>query len=206
LHNGLTPWRKRGSFFAFPGWRTLSLWSEEWQPADAWLESLEAALLNEGAVVVRGGDYDRWDLQIHGGLIGAARTRMVIEEHGAGKQMVRFRLWPWCPPFGVAVTGIFIALCSAAAFDKAWIASALLGSVALFLTVRIFSECALATAALMRTLEIKKAQLAEVFSQHAAHETDGMADLSRKPDSKSAGVSAGEAACISTVWENEEAS
>ena len=32
---------------------------------------------------MQGGDYDRWDLEIRGGLLGSLRTRMAIEEHGA---------------------------------------------------------------------------------------------------------------------------
>src|SRR5579859_224536 len=208
LNNGLTPWRKRGSNLALPRWRTLSLWNEEWQPAEVWLESLETSLLTEGAVVVRGGDYDRWDLEIKGGLLGATRTRMVIEEHGAGKQMVRFRLWPWCPPFGVGISAIFAALCTAATLDQAWIACAVLGGIALLLAVRIFRECAVATAAFLRTLEQKKSQLAETLLRNATLGKNGAPDSGPQPETKVAGASAGELdpAFMGTLWENEEAS
>ena len=44
-------------------------------------------------MTARGGDYDDWDLEVRGGLLGGARLRLGVEEHGAGKQMLRFRAW-----------------------------------------------------------------------------------------------------------------
>ena len=95
LENGLTPWRKRGvrklQFF-FP--RKYKLWSEVWQPAEKRLASLESVLKQKGAVVLRGGDFDRWDLKIRGGLFGSLHILMAIEEHGGGKQLAKFRITP----------------------------------------------------------------------------------------------------------------
>src|SRR5262249_17374393 len=95
LRHGLTPWRRRnGRSLAFPQVRRSRIWSERWRAPGATLEAVEAALQAHGARVVRGGDFDRWDFEVRGGLLGGARTRMTVEEHGAGRQLIRFRSWP----------------------------------------------------------------------------------------------------------------
>ena len=38
------------------------------------LQAIEASLRARGARVRRGGAYDRWDLEVRGGLLGAARS------------------------------------------------------------------------------------------------------------------------------------
>src|SRR5256885_9802339 len=43
------------------------------------------------SVVRRGGDYDRWDLEIRGGLFGGLRVYTVSENYGRGKYMLRDR-------------------------------------------------------------------------------------------------------------------
>ena len=95
LSVGLTPWRRRGTtrvVLPWPG--KAAIWCERWASLTERLESLERALRRLGAISVRGGAYDRWDLEVRGGLFGAVRVRMTIEEHGGGHQMVRLRSWP----------------------------------------------------------------------------------------------------------------
>jgi len=95
LLNGLTPWRRRGwQGLAWPGPRDFSVWSETWRSSSDWLGDIEERLLESGAVVRQGGDFDSWDLEVRGGLFGSARLLHVIEEHGGGRQLVRFRVWP----------------------------------------------------------------------------------------------------------------
>jgi O-antigen biosynthesis protein len=158
LRNGLHPWRQRdASELAVPRPRTHSMWREQWQPADETLRSLEDALRANGAIVVPGGAYDRWDLGIQGGLLGGVRTRMVIEEHGAGRQLARFRSWPRCSVVGGAIT-LALAFCSiAGAFDRAWTACIVLGGLALLAGGVILHECAVATATLLRGLRQMRA-------------------------------------------------
>ena len=125
---GLTPWRRSLTGF-YPPWPGgFTLWSERWQAAEERLQLLEATLRTEGAVVLRGGAYDRWDLEVRGGFVGATRTQMVIEEHGAGQQYIRFRFWPRCSTAWVVATILFAFLCDWAAFDHAWLASAVLAT------------------------------------------------------------------------------
>jgi GT2 family glycosyltransferase len=110
---GLTPWRLRGvSGFALPRWRTCTHWSERWRSTEERLADLETELLNHKAVVIRGGNFDRWDLELRGGMLASARLRMTSEEHGAGHQLVRFRLWPRLRPVGV-LTAITIIVAAA---------------------------------------------------------------------------------------------
>jgi hypothetical protein len=80
--------------FVVPRPNRIEIWSEEWRSAESWLRAIEATLQKRRAFVARGGDYDRWDLQLQCGLFGEIRSRMAIEEHGAGKQLVRLKVWP----------------------------------------------------------------------------------------------------------------
>jgi O-antigen biosynthesis protein len=159
LSNGLTPWRRRGTAgFSFPWPRTSTIWSEHWQPPEAWLRSLERALRTDGAIILRGGYYDRWDLEVRGGLLGAARTLMVIEEHGAGRQLVKFRIWPrWLPGGGIVIL-LFASLSAGAALDQAWLASVILGVVATLTALRTLQEYAATTVAIL--LALKQGDLA----------------------------------------------
>ena len=92
---GLTPWRRRGtSSFIHPLKRSAARWDETWRSADDRLRDLETSLRDSGAIVVRGADFDGWDLQVRGGLFVDARLLMTLEEHGQGRQFVRIKVWP----------------------------------------------------------------------------------------------------------------
>jgi hypothetical protein len=80
--------------FSFPLPRYTKLWTETWQSSASRLAALESQLRGSGAIVARGGAYDRWDLEVRRSFIGAVRVRMGIEEHGAGRQLVRVHLTP----------------------------------------------------------------------------------------------------------------
>lgn len=144
---GLTPWRRRKPpHLAFPRPRTDSIWSEQWQAPEERLAFMETVLKEGGAVTQRGGEYDRWDLNIRGGLFGMVRLRMAYEEHGGGKQMLRFRSWPLFSPIGYVSTFFFAVLSLLAAFDGAFLASGILGIMALYFVVNAFIDSAAATA------------------------------------------------------------
>lgn len=133
-----------------------TIWSECWRASTEWLQSIEVALRAVGNCVRRGGDYDRWDLEVRGGILGAARTRMALEEHGAGRQLARFRSWPRCSAEGLALILLFAILSTGAALDYAWIVSIILGVVAILLALRTLQECARAMAAILHILEHPK--------------------------------------------------
>jgi O-antigen biosynthesis protein len=148
------PEQKRvASGLSLPRPRTSTVWSELWRAPGDWLQSVEVALQNAGAVSLRGGDYDRWDIEVRGGMLGSARTLMAIEEHGGGQQLVRFRTWPRCSSAGFVVIALFALLGGGAALDHAWIASVILGAVAVMLALRMLWECSVATAAVLNVVE-----------------------------------------------------
>jgi len=102
---------------------------------------------------MRGGDYDRWDLELRGGLLGSTRMLMAIEEHGGGKQLVKFRAWPRCAPVGLVLTLLFAILSAGAALDQAWIACVMLDAMALLFLLTMFRECAATMGAILRVIE-----------------------------------------------------
>lgn len=151
---GLTPWRYRGlSRFTIPWSRVINVWSETWKAPESLLGNLETVLKKENTPVFRGNDFDEWDLEVRGGLCGSVRTLMAIEEHGEGKQMIRFRAWPRCCPVVTGVTLLFAGLTGWAVADQAWAAVALLSVVMGTLVVRLVLECANATASLLHAIE-----------------------------------------------------
>jgi hypothetical protein len=144
---GLTPWRRRGAHgLLLPRPRTISLWSEQWHEPNGRLHAVQEALEADGATVTCGGSYDRWDLEVKGGMLGGVRVRTATEEHGAGRQLTRFALWPRFRVKWAFVTLAFVILFLLAASSQAWIACALLGVIVLGLVGRALYECAGATA------------------------------------------------------------
>jgi GT2 family glycosyltransferase len=153
LRHGLTPWRSRGpDHIAFPRRRSWTIWSESWRPLEGWIAALEAGLVEAGAVVRRGGHFDRWDLEVRG-FLGSGRLWATVEEHGEGKQLVRFRSEP---RVGRAVLFLVAALAAAAAADG-WNGAAapavILGLIAVSILIVSFRSCARTTAALMHGVE-----------------------------------------------------
>lgn len=153
LRHGLVPWRhgNQGGF-AMPQPLTGTVWSERWQPAAAWLAGVEAALREDGARVHRGGDWDAWDLEVRGGLLAGARLLMATEEHGRGRQLLRFRVWPICSRIVLLVIVVFLGLAGFAARDGAWLVAVVLGAGALLLAFRALAEWAGAVMAIRRAL------------------------------------------------------
>jgi len=153
LRAGLTPWRRRGRpSLVLPWVRTHAVWSGRWVSLEQRLESMEAAIRAQGAVVQRGGEYDRWDLRIRGGLFGTLRARATVEEHGGGKQLVRIHSWPKLGARSCASILLFSLLAALAAVDGAWIAAGVLATTALGVVLSAFSDCAAATASFWHAL------------------------------------------------------
>ncbi|MDQ3951270.1 MAG: hypothetical protein M3282_13130, partial [Gemmatimonadota bacterium] len=153
LRFGLTPWRRTVAGFSWPGPRTRTTWSEKWRSAEVRLHALETALRRQRAATRRGGDYDLWDLEVRGGLLGAARMLMVIEEHGVGRQLVRFRIWPRLSSAVVPVSVSFTLLAAGAAYDGARPIAVAFAGVVLLTVGSAIVECAGALAALTRVVE-----------------------------------------------------
>ena len=154
LRYGLAPWRRRKKWaFAIPRRRIVSFWSEHWQAVEERLRFLEAALREQGAVTMHGGEFDRWDLQVRGGILGSIRMRLAIEEHGAGRQLVRLKSWPRFSRLGLGLASLFAVLATVAAIDHAALAAAILGGIGLLPALRTFGDCAAATSFCLQALE-----------------------------------------------------
>jgi hypothetical protein len=119
---------------------------------EARLRRLEDELRREGCIVQHGSEYDRWDMHIRGGMLGSAQVRMAVEEHGSGRQFVRFRSWPQWSRGGLALTLLFAALALGAAIDGAWVACGILSAIVLGLTVSAIRDCATATGSVVSVL------------------------------------------------------
>jgi O-antigen biosynthesis protein len=156
LRYGLTPLRQSAPRLSLPWPRMSTLWTERWQDPIERLECLEAVLRASGASVLRGGEYDRWDLAVCGGMLGATRLLMAVEDHGAGTQFVRFVSWPRCSPGAVALTFLFAVLAIGAAIDQAWPAATMLGTGVGLLGLRTLKECAGATTIVLRAFKQQK--------------------------------------------------
>src|SRR5207247_8294652 len=135
--------------FAFPRPLLANLWSKRSMAVDERLQSLEATLRAQGALPSCGGDYDHWDLEVRGGLLGSARMSVAVEYHGDGRQLLRIRSWPRCSLAAAALTLVFAGLSLGAGHDGYWAACAALGGITLLLALRVVNDCGAATAAFL---------------------------------------------------------
>ncbi len=149
LRHGLTPWRRRINVnFIMPWPKHLERWSETWHAPETYLRIIERQLRADGAPVIPGGDFDEWDMEVRGGALGSARIIMGVEEHGAGRQMLRFRVWPRFSKLALYTLIILGSLAVGATFDGAWLVAALLLIGALAPALRSLQDCAVSVAAL----------------------------------------------------------
>jgi len=144
IEHRLGPWRRRGRLRPVPATMRRAFWSERWRATEQRLEDLERVLRRRGAMLLRGGDFDRWDLTVQGGLFGGFRLLAMAEEHGSGKQLLRFRAWARASPTALA----FAAFCGlgalGAGLDHAWAAALSLALLGGGVAVTIYGDCAAA--------------------------------------------------------------
>jgi GT2 family glycosyltransferase len=169
LRNGLSPWRRRSApRLSLPVPGTTSIWSERWRAPDERVARLDKTLRRIGGVVFSGGDYERWDLFVRGGMLGSMRLRVAVEEHGSGRQLVRIRSWPRFSRIGAAVAFAFVALAAGAALDGAWTAAGTMAAVALVIVVSTVLDCATAAGVLHLALDEE--------TEHARRELEPVAE------------------------------
>ncbi len=134
----------------------LLIWSQQWRSPIAWLESVEEGVRALRTVVLRGGDFDGWDLGLRGGLLGSVRVLMAVEEHGGGNQFIRVKSWPRCTPAGIVMTLFFAAMGAASAAAQAWVACGVPNAIALVLMMRVMIECSSAMSTVTEVLDHKE--------------------------------------------------
>jgi len=143
---------RRFPTISLPWPRTFLLWSEKWIDNTTILHSLESLLRSSGAVVRRGGDYDRWDLEIRGGLFGGIRIRTVSETYGRGKHSLRLHFRPWFSISGAGTTVLLTTACFGALLDRSVYAATILGILSAMFGAITFRSGAVAIGAIHRTL------------------------------------------------------
>jgi GT2 family glycosyltransferase len=150
---GLTPWRRHGALrFSVPRPSEAAIWSEQWRSPEEWVRGVKQQLREEKAVVLSGGDWDRWDLQVRGGALGSARLRLGVEEHGSGQQLVRLRWWPCASVTAVVLGALAGSVAILAAISDAEVVAVGLGVVAASIVLRLIYECGAATVTIKRAL------------------------------------------------------
>jgi O-antigen biosynthesis protein len=145
VQHGLSPWRHRGEAkSAWPRSREETLWSETWVAPERWVERAETVMRAQGAISRRGGDFDGWDLRVRGGSFGSVRALFAVEEHGAGKQLVRIRMRLQVSRLAAAFATGTLLFAGAAFSASAWVAGAGLMMFGLLLVGLIFRDCGFA--------------------------------------------------------------
>lgn len=142
LQWGLSPWRHGVGGAIVPRIRVESVWSEKWKEPAAWLEDIEHELRRRGVLVFRGGDFDRWDLQLRRGMSASTKLMLAIEEHGGGRQLARVKMWPRFSRTAGVVAVLSALLAAGAAFEREWIAAIALTGVFGIISLRAVQECA----------------------------------------------------------------
>jgi O-antigen biosynthesis protein len=141
------PWRPANAPApVLPRRRSTSVWSERWRAADERLAAIEQVARREGAAVFAGGSWDHWDLHLRGGLVGAARLRMGVEEHGGGRQLVRIEVTPYVSVPVAGIVSAVVVAAVAATLVGAWQSAIVLAAAVVAATARIAWEAAVATA------------------------------------------------------------
>jgi glycosyltransferase involved in cell wall biosynthesis len=163
LEYGLTLWRRRHKgAWPWPRRTYFQIWSEHWKSPEDWLTRLESLLFESGVRVKRGGAYDPWDLELREGLSMPTRILMVIEEHGSGKQLIRFRIWPRYDLINVIPVAFFLVLSMLALIDHAWPAAILMVVITSILIYHLFRHNLPLILACMRELD----EIREKSQQH----------------------------------------
>jgi len=142
----------RGLRPAIPRPRALACWTERGEAADQRLRRLGQTLRAAGVGVHQGGDWDRWDLEVAGGPLGGVRLILAVEDHGAGRQLARWRFWPKASPVVLVLALALAELSHRAALDGAPSVAGLLGAVAGWLVLRTAWQCGLAASAVRRAV------------------------------------------------------
>jgi hypothetical protein len=77
---------------------------------------------------------------------------MAVEEHGGGRQFVRFRFWPRLQPFLLALLALLAAGSADAGLGRAKIACAFLAASTLLVAFQVVRQCGAALAAINRAV------------------------------------------------------
>ena len=69
----------------------------------------------------RGGDFDVWDLQVRIGLFSKSRGLLVIEEHGGGKQYLKFKCRAHYSPKAFVLAVVIATMAVLSGLSNQWV-------------------------------------------------------------------------------------
>jgi GT2 family glycosyltransferase len=171
LAHGLTPWRRRGTLRAvLPRRRMCTIWRERGRTSAEHLADISEALRQSGAVVRAGGNFDRWDLEVRLGALGAIRLLMATEEHGGGRQLLRFRIDPWVPPAWLVLAALSVTVAAGAAAGGAWVVTVPFALAAGLVAIRALTDSGQAIDAVHRAVDAALAETLEPEQDEAWQE------------------------------------
>jgi GT2 family glycosyltransferase len=147
-------WRPQYKHFVFPTEEKISVWNEKWKDHADKLCTILEICKKEGAIICHGGSFDRWDLETKGGAFGIARLLMTVEEHGQGKQMTRFYVYPHTHWLWFTIVCIVMLFSLRAALQSAWFSAAVLLIFSLLFGMRIILESGRAMSALIKAIRL----------------------------------------------------
>jgi GT2 family glycosyltransferase len=184
---GLTPWRRVSALhLATPRPRTVAIWSESWRGPGERLVRLEAELRRfGGATVSRGSEFDRWDMEVRTGLLGVARLRLGVEEHGEGRQLLRFRIWPRASRGAMATVVLLVILLFATGHEGRG-ADLIIAAGAALTALWMVRDCAAAVAVLRHAVD--EQQQAELDGDSLAVELTRRAGATAEHDAPPVGA------------------
>jgi len=154
LKGGLTPWRRHGTEARIQ-LRTsrLTMWRDRRESLEDTLENLQRQLREASAVVTAGGDYDRWDLEVRGGLFGGGRLLAAVEEHAPGKQFLHFRVTPKYYSLAILLATVSTLMSIIAGLSGARIPSATWALMAILVAIRALGDAGSAADTLRETVK-----------------------------------------------------
>jgi hypothetical protein len=98
-----------------------------------------------GSIVIPGGDYDAWDLEVRGGVFGSTRLLMAVEDSGSGTQLVRVRSWPHCHWLIGTLLLALTSLSLVAGVHRSERPAMAFGALAMLVFWRVIRECGVTT-------------------------------------------------------------
>jgi GT2 family glycosyltransferase len=150
LSGGLTLWRRhRARGFRTPVRRAGWTWRERWVAPDERLRAIEARLISSWGVVRRGGNFDRWDLDLGGSPLGSARLLLCVEELGGGAQLIRYRCRPVIRRVALGLIATSGMVAAVAGMSGAYLTAAISAAAGVALSALSFVECGSALGALL---------------------------------------------------------
>jgi O-antigen biosynthesis protein len=153
IRYGLTPWRNglihlKHAGKLFTTGKILVHWSENWQSQENWLNDIKGGLERLNNRVMKGGDYDRWDLQNRIGPFASVRSLLTIEEHGQGKQYLKMKRRLIISWSGILIFGTLAVLSYFAFTHQAMLSCMTLLSFSLLMLLRIIADASYTLASL----------------------------------------------------------